>query len=202
MSQNNNDLSNGKKKLKKQSNIDLPGVKRKFADVMIADIDAVEKPKKKLKMISSVEETALVQKKMPQKNAKNQVEEIKLNSTSSKIRKIVQNPVQVEKTKSKNKKPKKIPEKRLSLPRPVWSSSGIWVEEPRSPYRFTKQKYVSASLDTPETFKVPKLKNKSKSIENMPRMDYRLASVLQKNSDRDGSSKNMKNLMKSKSTRN
>lgn len=194
----------GKKKLKKQNAVDEPtGNKRKFADVLAADHEVAEKPKKKkLKIISTVDETAPTQKKKQPTKDNNQVEEIKLNSTSSKIRKIVQKPVEVEKKKSKKQKNKKIPENRPSLPRPVWSSSGVWIEEPRTPFKFTKQKYAPAAVNTPESFSVAKLKNKSKSAEALPRMDIRTASVLQKKSERDGSLKNLKGLMSSKSTRN
>lgn len=193
----------GKKKLKKQNAVDEPtGNKRKFADVLAADHEVAEKPKKKkLKIISTVDENAPTQKKKQPTND-NQVEEIKLNSTSSKIRKIVQKPVEVEKKKSKKQKNKKIPENRPSLPRPVWSSSGVWIEEPRTPFKFTKQKYAPAAVNTPESFSVAKLKNKSKSAEVLPRMDIRTASVLQKRPERDGSLKNLKGLMSSKSTRN
>lgn len=176
-------------------------MKRKFSECSKNDTPSqVEKPTKKLKMISNIEQSKQNNVPMTLNGDNNQKDEIKLISASAKIRKIVQNPVKVEKSKAKKRQPLKIPENRQSLPRPVWSTSGMWIEEPTTPFKFSKVKYTPINCGTPESFSIASLQLKSKSNNSVAEMDFRTKSVLGKKAGRDGSIKNIKALMKSKSS--
>lgn len=201
-------VDNSKKNLQQQKNSEAPGKKRKFSQVLDVSENVVypeifEKPKKKLKMISNIEENTSKKKKitMPSAGDKDRNDDIKLVSASAKIRKIVHNPVKVEKSKTKDKKSLKIPENRPSLPRPVWSTSGVWIEEPTTPFKFSKVTYTPIhNSGTPDSFSVASLLSKSKSNEQVAKLDFRTNAVLQKKAGRDGSIKNIKGLMKTKSS--
>lgn len=130
-------------------------------------------------------------------------QEFSVPLASQKLKKIIpQNLEIVKKKRKKRTGPKVIPEPAKSLPRPVWTSSGFFVEQQISPYKFKPTKYVpiasSASCSTKfgvMTFEAKKKKKQSTQQQQQHPTDFKSQMMFRNMKSRDGSIKNIRGLL-------
>lgn len=125
---------------------------------------------------------------------------------SNKLKKVIPANVEIKKKNSKKSKKQRrvIAEPETSLPRPVFTTSGIFIEQPATPaYKFTSTKYVpiraSASASTKfgvVAFEANQKKTKRAATESQPE-DFRSRYLAENTKGRDGSKKNIRGLISS-----
>lgn len=173
--------------------------KRKFDNNLDLD-ESVEltKPKKKLKIVHELQASkSSSQLEIGNGNSKKLQKQLSAPITFNKIKQIVPKSVEVEKAKKTNKKGYAFPEPGKSLPRPVWTTSGFFMEENLTPQKKSKTTipvvfHGSVSVDLSDGAKI-----KKKDRKKIP-LDFKTKQLLLKKGKRDGSMKNMKGLMMKK----
>lgn len=176
--------------------------KRKIEDIQV-DVDAELKPKKKLKVLMQIEDPyqyqASTSRDTPQENKSN---ELFVPMASTKLKKII--PQKLEELKKRKKKTgakKIIAEPRTSLPRPVWTASGVFIEQPVTPFKFQSTKYVPIDSNASTKFGVVKFEGKQKkkqSVQQQVSGDFKSQAMFRNMKSRDGSSKNIRGLLSSR----
>lgn len=177
--------------------------KRKFDEAMETDEEVVQKPKKKLNVLLQIEDPRQHQQQERESTkTKSQVQDLLAPLASQKLKKVIPQNLELAKKKRKKKSaPKVIPEPPTSLPRPVWSSAGIFVEQPISPYKFKSTNYVpistSASCATKFGVMTFEGKKKKKQTSQQPQqhVDYKTQMMFRNMKNRDGSIKNLRGLL-------
>lgn len=176
--------------------------KRKFGDTL--DHEDQEKPEpKRLGILEQIEGKTNFSKAGTNGEGSKGVskeQSFPMPFASQKLKKIIPENVSVEKRKKKKKSGNKvIPEPQISPPKPVWTSSGVFLEEPKSPYKFTSTKYVPIKTAGSSTnFGVVVFDAKKKKAAQ-PAQDYRTQQIL-RNKNRDGSMKNIRGLLGQRNT--
>ncbi|KAG5672593.1 hypothetical protein PVAND_002709 [Polypedilum vanderplanki] len=166
--------------------------KRKIEDVDESLSATIEKPRtdKKLKVLKQIDEPM---HRVHQKTV--HIDELKqVDSTlnlNKKLKNIIPNEVNTVKTKKQKLTKKVIVESKVSLPRPVFTTAGIFMEESITPYKFKSKEYkpIKSKMgrDPIALFQATKKKAVSSHA------DFRSEKLKKKN--RDKSIKNLKNLM-------
>ena len=200
-----------KKKGKKCEEVDEPeqavvdmkekkkGKKRKIEDVHVNDEDEVPKPKKKLNVLMQIEDPHQYHKQSLKVNAtKSQGQDFITPMPSHKLKSVIPPKLNDAKKKHKKKKAgkKPIPEPKSSLPRPVWTSSGIFVEQPMSPFKFKSTKYVPINTSGSTKFGVVKFGGEQKKKREQAPVDFKTQAMFRNMKARDGSMKNIGTLMR------
>lgn len=169
--------------------------KRRIEEVM--NDEEVEKPKSKKKL-------KILQEAEPQKYSSNVLqtssEENIISTVSAKLKKVIPKGLDPHTKKSSLKKKvraKVVPEPQYSLPRPVWTSAGVFIEESIEPYPFKSTAYKPRNVEvegaSTEFRAIPmKTKKAAAAISKNSKMDL----IMQRNKKgRTSSKKNMKNLI-------
>lgn len=178
--------------------------KRKFAEA----IEDEEKPqsKKKLNILQQIEgRDNFVQQHAPKRepNKKDRQElSFPVPLASQKLKKIIPENVEIQKRKKKKKSGslKTIPEPTISPPKPVWTSSGIFFEEPKTPFKFTSTQYVPIKTAASSmNFGVVMFDGKKSKKASQQPQDFKTQAMLS-NKNRDGSMKNMRGLLGQRNT--
>lgn len=158
------------------------------------------KAKKKLSVLKQIEDPSQIHQVAGSSNGK-KIPDYNFTTTSSKLKKLFPanlGEVAVKKRK-KNKQRKIIPEPKLAPPKPVWTSTGYFIEETISPYSFTSTQYVpisSTGSDIATKFLVASVEEKKKNrLAPQQPMDFKTQAMLRNAKNRDGSTKNIKKLM-------
>lgn len=161
------------------------------------DEDIIERPnaKKKLNILQQVDDHKKPRSHDTQKQVK--LPEFVLPTVTKKLKTVIPKGLDKEQPKKMMKKKgngKVIPEPRISLPRPVWTSSGMFIEESIEPYKFktTEYKPINASNASTQFRVIPFEAKAKKAVAKDPRMEL----LLKRNKkSRDKTMRNMKNLM-------
>jgi hypothetical protein len=182
-------------------NVETNSKKRKIADVDAENDSVVEKPttKKRLNVLKQIEDPS--QRPFPSMSTANHSKKqsqgmqpiLHVANPAAKIRKVIpSNMATDEKIKKKKKKGKKIQEPKSSLPRPVFTTAGTFIEESITPYKFKSTDYKPIKIAglNPSAVRVVQF---GESHKKAPAIDFKM-NALQKRS-RDKSNKNIKNLM-------
>lgn len=177
--------------------------KKRKLDAQTADDVEEPKPKKKLNVLMQIEDPSQRQGTLRQANTtKSQNDDFFVPMAAKKLKKIIPEKLD-EKNKEKKKKKKGkgriIPEPSVSLPRPVWTSAGTFIEEPISPFKFQSTNYVPINSSTSTTkFGVVvfegKQKKKKQTAQQQP-ADFKTQAMFRNMKARDGSSKNIQGLL-------
>lgn len=182
--------------------------KRKIADVHVDEEDDVPKPKKKLNVLMQIEDPSQFQgrSRSAERTAntmQSQEQNFLVPLASNKLKKVI--PPKLEDAKKKRKKNKAgkriIAEPPTSLPRPVWTTSGVFIEAPISPYKFQSTKYVPISADSATRFGVVTFEGKQKkkqTAQQQQPIDFKSQAMFRNMKARDGSSKNIRGLLGSR----
>jgi hypothetical protein len=194
-------------KKKKKKNVEVasePVVeiaeKKKSKKRQRLDDSTDEKPKsKKLNILSQIENPFeryrnLQSNVESSKKAAEQTFAVPL--PSQKLKKVLPQSLKVEKKKKKKQVKSKIAEPVTSLPRPVWTSSGTFIEEPISPpFKFTSTQYEPLNFGGAVAFEAKKKKKSAVQKQtSMPVNDFKYQQMM-KNKNRDGSKKNLQGLL-------
>lgn len=180
--------------------------KRKFDEAMQQDEVEEEKPKKKLNILKQIEDPWQYQHQAAETSKlKSQEQDFGAPLASQKLKKIIPQNLEMAKKKRKKKSgPKVIPEKATSLPRPVWTSSGIFVEQSISPYKFKPTSYVpitgTASCATKFGVITFEAKKKKKQVAQQQPADFKTQMMYRNKKSRDGSMKNIRGLLSANNT--
>lgn len=122
---------------------------------------------------------------------------------SQKLKKVIPENVQIEKRKKKKKSgiKKVISEPEISPPKPVWTASGVFLEEPKSPFKFSSTEYVPIKVGAGSStnFGVVTFDAKKSKKIAQPPQDFRTQAMLC-NKNRDGSKKNIRGLLGQRNT--
>jgi hypothetical protein len=158
--------------------------------------EVIEKPrgKKKLKVLTQVEPKQYAHQNRRVEEPQQIDAAINLNKKLKKI--IPDDPYRAASKHIKQKKGRKIiAEPKASLPRPVFTTAGIFIEEPVTPYKFKSKEYkpIKSSMGRERVALFQAANNKKKSAA-APVADFK-TELLKKNKNRDKSVKNLKNLM-------
>lgn len=169
--------------------------KRRIEDV--ANDEDMEKPKAK-KKLKILQETEQSQHKYASNVLQTSSEENIISTVSAKLKKVI--PKGLDRSKKSLKKKargKVVPEPKFSLPRPVWTSAGVFIEESIEPYPFKPTLYKPRKVDNATEFRVIPFESKSKkSVAAAMSKNSKMNLILQRNKKgRDGSKKNIKNLI-------
>lgn len=170
--------------------------KRKIEEVIDENDESVEKPKpkKKLKILKPTED---IKQHMSSQKLLNQDNIMKSSNLTTKLQKIIpKNPV-LEQKKIKKGKKHTISMKQKELKRPVWTTAGVFLEEPISPYAFKSTEYMSIRTEGVSSTEFGVVSFAAKSKKQQPQqqqMDFK-TKTLQNRKNRDKSMKNIKNLM-------
>lgn len=194
------------KKVVEDENVVEASEKKKNKKRKIEEVVEDEAPKsKKLNVLKQIEDPMQFQTTSHFVSATTKEKDFTVPLSSNKLKKVIPAVVDNKKKKLKNlkKQRKVIAEPTSSLPRPVWTTSGIFIEQPTTPaYKFTSTKYVpiraSASASTKfgvVAFESNQKKSKRSLSENQPE-DFR-SRYLAQTKGRDGSMKNMRGLLPS-----
>jgi hypothetical protein len=183
---------------KQQNNIeDIKTNKRKFDNNLDLD-ESVEliKPKKKLKVVDDLMQPSKSTSQLEIGKSKKLQKQFSA-PTFNKIKQVVPKEVKVEKTKKESKKGFAFPEPGKTLPRPVWTTSGYFMEENLTPQKKSKKTIPvvfngSVSVGLSDGTKLNKKDRKKAPL------DFKSKQILLKQLKRDGSMKNMKGLMMKK----
>jgi hypothetical protein len=175
--------------------------KRKIAEAdEMFDAD-VPKPKK-LNILKQIEDP--YQFNAPREENKKPKEiEFSIPLPSKKLKQMIPQEQVVEKKRKKKTERKVIPEPRRSLPKPVWTTAGIFIEQPRSPFKFTTSKYVPINAgDSSTQFGVVAFEGKKKKNQNgqSAPVDFKTQAIMRNKKNRDGSMKNMRGLLSGQRT--
>lgn len=119
-------------------------------------------------------------------------EEFSVATVTSKLKTLIPKGLDKQHAKkvAKKKAIGKVAEPRISLPRPVWTSAGTFIEESVEPYKFKSTEYKPLNVGSSSTqfrvipFEAKKTAPKSSKME-----------LLMRNKRRDKTMRNMKNLM-------
>ena len=158
-------------------------------------MEVVEKPKakKKLNILKDVENSshAHASKKSHNKN----VETVKPTSTlmTSKLNKIIPKGLCTE-VKHVTKKKPKVEDKKF-LKRPVWTTAGMFIEEPVTPYKFKSTEYKTVNFGSNAASKAKVVIFSAQNSSKSAVVDHKMQAIMKKNKNRDKSIKNLKNLM-------
>lgn len=171
--------------------------KKRRIEEVINDED-VEKPKakKKLKILQEAE-----QQKYSSNVLQTSSEENIISTVSAKLKKVIPKGLDNHSNKTLKKKArgKVVPEPKDSLPRPVWTSAGVFIEENIEPYPFKSTAYKPRNDEGSATeFRVIPFdsKSKAKKAAAAASKNTKMDLIMQRNKKgRDGSKKNMKNLI-------
>lgn len=193
---------------KPQQQVQVQEKKRKLDKNQDSDLDEsveLKKPKKKLKIISemsskhskSTSHLDSVNENVPKHKLQKQFSAPTLN----KIKQIIPQDVKVEKSKEKKQKGFAFQEPKKFPPKPVWTSSGYFLEESVTPQKKSSKTIPvtfsgSVSVGLASGTSGESTKNKKNRM-NIP-MDFKAKALLLKQLQRDGSLKNMKGLMMKK----
>lgn len=167
-------------------------------------IDEMKPKPKKLNILAQIEDPHHSNRNLTsrQESLKGAEQPFSVPLASQKIKKIIPEVVKVDKKKRKKSAPHVIPEPQNSLPRPVWTSAGIFIEEAISPFKFTSTKYVPVSSNSSTKFGVVAFDAKKKKSQPAPAHqsgDFKTQAML-RNKNRDGSSKNIRGLLGARNT--
>lgn len=175
--------------------------KRKLEESMKAVEEEVVKPKlKKLNILSQIEDPHHNSKNLllRQESSKNVVEQpFAVPLASQKLKKLIPKALEVEKKKRKKTTKKVYAEPQSSLPQPVWTSAGMFMEESVSAYKFTKTRYVPIQSGKSSTkFGVVVFEGSKKKKQQTQQMsgDFKTQAMQRNKKNRDGSSKNLQDL--------
>lgn len=195
-----------KKKKKKSEPIaevveEVPEKKKSKKRKLDESIEEMKPKPKKLNILAQIEDPHHSNRNLPsrQESSKGAAEQpFSVPLASQKIKKIIPEVAKVDKKKRKKSTQRVIPEPENSLPRPIWTSAGIFIEEPISPFKFTSTKYVPISSNSSTKFGVVAFDAKKKKPQQMqaPHLsgDFKTQAML-RNKNRDGSSKNIRGLL-------
>lgn len=170
--------------------------KRKLDD----STEANAQPKKKLNVLMQIENPGRYQATVREINQPKEDDVVlAVPLMSKKLKKVIPETVEIEKKKRKKNKRQAVPEPRRSLPRPVWTASGVFIEEPVSPFKFTSTTYVplesSASCSTKFDVVAFEGKKKKKTTQSQPAADFKSQAMFRNMKNRDGSDKNLRGLL-------
>lgn len=163
--------------------------------------ETVVQPKKKLNVLKQIE-NPFQHQPQARTSRHDDPDQLSIPLMSQKLKKVI--PQKVEAVKKRKKKPsggkKSIPEPRLSLPRPVFTTAGTFVEAPISPFKFQSTTYVpiakTASLPTSYGVVAFEAKKKKHAQQQPPAADYKTQAMFRNMKMRDGSSKNLAGLVR------
>lgn len=173
--------------------------KRKLEEVL-----EQEEPqkKKKLKILTQIENSS--QFGAPHRETHQlglKEETFSMSLSSQKLKAVI--PPQLENVKKQKKKSgarRHIPEPRKSLPRPVWSAAGTFLEESVSPYKFSTTEYTPINAGESSTkfglVNFEATKKKKPAVMPPPAHDYKTKAIFRNMKHRDGSQKNIQGLLK------
>lgn len=177
--------------------------KRKISEVENADLE-LDKPKakKKLNVLQKLENPLRYQE--PERDDTVRDEEFSVPLLSKKLKKITTASQIVEKKKKKKSTKKRvIAEPPLTLPLPVWTTSGVFLEEPISPYKFQSTEYIpiqSSAGSTKFGVVVFEAKKKKKVLQPQQPQDFKTQMMYRNKQIRDGSMKNIRGLLSKQKT--
>lgn len=173
--------------------------KRKLEEVL--EQEEPQQKKKKLNILTQIENSP--QFEAPHRETQQfgqQEAAYSMSLSSQKLKAVI--PPQLEVTKKQKKKSgarKHIPEPRKSLPRPVWASTGWFLEEPVSPYKFSSTEYKSINAGASSTnFGVVQFeaaKKKKQAVMPPPAQDFKTKAMFRNMKRRDASQKNIRGLL-------
>lgn len=175
--------------------------KRSISEVVEDNEEMIEKPKakKQLNILKQLEEPSQRLMSNKHKAYERQEENLPTNSilasnVSSKVKKLIPKELDnVGKIKSnKRNAAKKIAEPKISLPRPVFTTAGIFIEESIKPFEFKSTEYKPVKY-TSVTNKVIAFEGK-RAKSQYQNVDFKMEMVNRKK-NRDKSMKNLKNLI-------
>lgn len=173
-------------------------MKRSASEIVTeSDTDAVEKPKakKKLKILKQVENSSPEMINTQKKVRKNIIEIAKPGGNlTSKLNQIIPKGLgNAEKMPKKKKKVTLKPEPIVK--RPVWTTSGTFIEESIAPYTFQTTEYKPINIGSTSSTKygVVAFTASKKSGHNV--VDFKMQQMIKRGKNRDKSIKNLKNLM-------
>jgi hypothetical protein len=200
---------NGKKekKLKRQIAVENPReevikTKRTFKDLADDDFNGEQeqlKPKKKLKIVDEIQrsQSSMSVVNGVQNDHKKLKKQNSLPITMNKIKQIIPQDVKVEKPKKESKKGFAFPEPKKFPPRPVWTSSGYFLEESLTPQKKSNQT-IPVTFSGSVSVGLSDEKKGKKKDRKKPALDFKSKQLLLKQLKRDGSMKNIKGLMMKK----
>mgnify|MGYP003454566291 CR=1 FL=1 len=170
--------------------------KKRRIEEVIKD-EEVEKPKskKKLKILQEAE-----QQKYSSNVLQTSSEENIISTVSAKLKKVIPKGLDSHGKKALKKKVrvKVVPEPQHSLPRPVWTSAGVFIEESIEPYPFKSTAYKPRNVDVDGSateFRVIPFKSKKAAVAAISK-NSKMDLIMQRNKKgRENSKKNMKNLI-------
>jgi hypothetical protein len=179
--------------------------KRKLDDSATEEV----KPKsKKLNILAQIEDPHHNIKNVQSRegSSKNVVEQpFSVPLASQKLKKVIPQAVEVEQKKRKKGTKKAYAEPKNSLPRPVWTTSGVFMEEPTSPYKFTSTSYVPIDAGSTKIDVINfegKKKKKSNGLQQQQQQptqklsnDFKTQATHRNKKNRDGSNKNLHGLL-------
>lgn len=190
--------------------------KKKREEIVEEEVEVPEKKKSKKRKIAQ-DEAMLPEAPKPKKlNVLKQIEdpqqfngqredikkpreeEFSIALPSHKLKKLIPQDVAVEKKpKKKQHQRQVIPEPRRSLPRPVFTTAGTFIEQPVTPFKFTSTQYVPIKAGASSTkFGVIAFEGKNKKKPaGQPPMDFKTQAIMRNKKNRDGSMKNMRGLV-------
>lgn len=178
--------------------------KRKLLEDSLKTDEEVKPKSKKLNILTQIEDPNHNRHLQSRDgNSKNVVEQpFSVALPSQKLKKVMPKSLEVEKKKRKKGAKKVYAEPQDSLPRPVWTSSGVFIEEPVSPYKFTSTSYVPISTGS-TSFGVVAFEGKKKKKVNAQQQpparnfsgDFKTQAMNRNKKNRDGSNKNMHGLL-------
>ncbi|CAO1428919.1 unnamed protein product [Diamesa serratosioi] len=113
----------------------------------------------------------------------------------------------VSKKRKRNTSKKSYAEPKNALPRPVWTSSGMFMEEPSTPFKFSESTYVALKgTGTSTEFGVmsfdggmKRKQQKVKEQDSTAPMSFKTKAMFRKDNYRDGSKKGMAKMFKNNS---
>jgi hypothetical protein len=180
---------------KKKKNFEIPAEplvevveKKKSKKRKLDESMEEEKPKsKKLNILTMVEDPQ--QFRNQRETLKAALEAASAPLLSKKLKTVLPKASELVKKQKKKKAQKVIPEPKTSLPRPVWTSSGVFIEEPMTPFKFRSTQYKPL-----EHVAVAFEAKKKKKQQVVQQLDFKTQKLMEKK-NRDGSKKNMMSLL-------
>lgn len=173
--------------------------KRKFAEVEEADSEK-PKSKKRLNALEKLENPSAYQDEYIANNDR-RPEDFSVPLQSQKLKKVIP-PTQISQKlkKKRTKKKRVISEPPMSLPQPVWTTSGVFMEQPASPFKFMSTEYIPIKTGAGSTnfgvvvFKADN-KQKKKVLQQQQPLDFKTQHMNRNKHIRDGSMKNLRGLI-------
>lgn len=210
MEEENANVVSNKKKNKRVDTVEEPeeilvkekkkSKKRKREEAQLDNETEAPKPKKKLNVLMQIEDPSQYPEPLRKSQSlQSQDQNIFPPMASTKLKKII--PQKLEEAKKKRKKKSNgkrvIAEPPTSLPRPVWTASGVFIEQPVSPFKFKTTKYVPIRADSSTKFGVITFEGKQKKKQSVPQQpfsDFKSQAIFRSMKARDGSTKNILGL--------